>query len=111
VNCHLKLHIDITSTPVARGLLSFWMHFGTAAGVRYDTRCYFNVRSKDDTSQLNQPHDAMRRRIQLRIAQLSKYSKLVRRSSSTPVMSCRRILMVGLYSWLVYRADDDDTHG
>ena len=23
---------------------------------RYDTRCYFNVRSKADTSQLNLPH-------------------------------------------------------
>ena len=25
--------------------------------VRYDTRCYFNVRSKADISQLNLPHD------------------------------------------------------
>jgi len=24
--------------------------------IRYDTRCYFNVRSKDDMSQLNLPH-------------------------------------------------------
>jgi len=24
--------------------------------IRYDTRCYFNVRSKADTSQLNLPH-------------------------------------------------------
>jgi len=24
--------------------------------MRYDTRCYFNVRSKADTSQLNLPH-------------------------------------------------------
>ena len=24
---------------------------------RYDTRCYFNVRSKADTSQLNLPHE------------------------------------------------------
>jgi len=24
---------------------------------RYDTRCYFNVRSKADMSQLNLPHD------------------------------------------------------
>ena len=24
--------------------------------IRYDTRCYFNVRSKADTSQLNPPH-------------------------------------------------------
>ena len=25
--------------------------------IRYDTRCYFNVRSKADTSQLNLPHE------------------------------------------------------
>jgi len=25
-------------------------------GTRYDTRCYFNVRSKADISQLNLPH-------------------------------------------------------
>ena len=25
--------------------------------IRYDTRCYFNVRSKADISQLNLPHD------------------------------------------------------
>ena len=25
-------------------------------GLRYDTRCYFNVRSKADASQLNLPH-------------------------------------------------------
>ena len=24
--------------------------------IRYDTRCYFNVRSKANTSQLNLPH-------------------------------------------------------
>ena len=24
--------------------------------IRYDTRCYFNVRSKADMSRLNQPH-------------------------------------------------------
>jgi len=28
----------------------------TAALTRYDTRCYFNVRSKADISQLNLPH-------------------------------------------------------
>ena len=26
--------------------------------IRYDTRCYFNVRSKADISQLNLPHGA-----------------------------------------------------
>ena len=28
----------------------------TRAAIRYDTRCYFNVRSKADISQLNLPH-------------------------------------------------------
>jgi len=28
----------------------------TADTIRYDTRCYFNVRSKADISQLNLPH-------------------------------------------------------
>jgi len=28
----------------------------TAVTIRYDTRCYFNVRSKADISQLNLPH-------------------------------------------------------
>jgi len=28
----------------------------TGAAIRYDTRCYFNVRSKADISQLNLPH-------------------------------------------------------
>ena len=34
-------------------------HSGTLARdhtIRYDTRCYFNVRSKADMSQLNLPH-------------------------------------------------------
>ena len=29
---------------------------GQADMIRYDTRCYFNVRSKADMSQLNVPH-------------------------------------------------------
>jgi len=34
-------------------------HLSTVAAItilRYDTRCYFNVRSKEDMSQLNLPH-------------------------------------------------------
>jgi len=27
--------------------------------IRYDTRCYFNVRSKADISQLNLPHESL----------------------------------------------------
>ena len=30
----------------------------TGGNVRYDTRCYFNVRSKADISQLNLPHES-----------------------------------------------------
>ena len=30
--------------------------FTASAGLRYDTRCYFKVRSKADMSQLNLPH-------------------------------------------------------
>ena len=29
---------------------------GGNCGLRYDTRCYFNMRSKADISQLNLPH-------------------------------------------------------
>jgi len=29
------------------------------ATIRYDTRCYFNVRSKADISQLNLPHGSL----------------------------------------------------
>ena len=31
-----------------------WTKFSNT--IRYDTRCYFNVRSKADISQLNLPH-------------------------------------------------------
>ena len=36
-----------------RGLSTNWTELNW---VRYDTRCYFNVRSKADISQLNLPH-------------------------------------------------------
>ena len=32
-------------------------HYRSGDDIRYDTRCYFNVRSKADISQLNLPHD------------------------------------------------------
>ena len=35
--------------PVTTGM-------GDRLTIRYDTRCYFNVRSKADISQLNLPH-------------------------------------------------------
>jgi len=35
---------------------SAWFGFLICLQIRYDTRCYFNVRSKADLSQLNLPH-------------------------------------------------------
>ena len=43
------LAVRFPSVPWSR---SFW----TDDTIRYDTRCYFNVRSKADMSQLNLPH-------------------------------------------------------
>ena len=34
-------------------------HFHLLYTIRYDTRCYFNVRSKADISQLNLPHGSL----------------------------------------------------
>jgi len=54
-------HVTLPS-PARRRTLPAYQH---AAGIteishndtiRYDTRCYFNVRSKADISQLNLPH-------------------------------------------------------
>ena len=42
-------------TVCAPNQLRFWSAFFTAY-VRYDARCYFNVRSKADMSRLNLPH-------------------------------------------------------
>ena len=33
-----------------------WVQTGHVTAIRYDTRCYFDVRSKADISQLNLPH-------------------------------------------------------
>jgi len=38
---------------ISNMLIQVWQ---TTVTMRYDTRCYFNVRSKADTSQLNLPH-------------------------------------------------------
>ena len=45
-------------TPVCSRLLKagFKDFVGYEVTIRYDTRCYFNVRSKADISQLNLPH-------------------------------------------------------
>ena len=37
-------------------LVHYALALGGHFGIRYDTRCYFNVRSKADISQLNLPH-------------------------------------------------------
>jgi len=39
----------------AQGIYGLWLSLHDSA-LRYDTRCYFNVRSKADISQLNLPH-------------------------------------------------------
>jgi len=43
-------------TTHARGIPKKIVRSECAKLIRYDTRCYFNVRSKADISQLNLPH-------------------------------------------------------
>ena len=50
----LKLRQQV---PVAGARVSKIMDSGMNLTIRYDTRCYFNVRSKADISQLNLPHE------------------------------------------------------
>jgi len=43
--------------PLLCNVTVFFAYFGCGIDtIRYDTRCYFNVRSKADISQLNLPH-------------------------------------------------------
>jgi len=51
----LNRHISATVRQI---LMTFGIvtHIGPYDTIRYDTRCYFNVRSKADISQLNLPH-------------------------------------------------------
>jgi len=42
--------------PVINGVTKNISHQQNYDTIRYDTRCYFNVRSKADISQLNLPH-------------------------------------------------------
>ena len=44
--------VDDTYTTIDES----WLFKPTASTIRYDTRCYFNVRSKANMSQLNLPH-------------------------------------------------------
>jgi len=48
--------VTSTADPVHRGCISLATRLYVYDTIRYDTRCYFNVRSKADTSQLNLPH-------------------------------------------------------
>ena len=68
VTSHLHivlLHMPQSLTPVTNSMqaLAFWppqqviiVTAGRHDTIRYDTRCYFNVRSKANMSQLNLPH-------------------------------------------------------
>jgi len=47
----MPLPLTLSSSAKSILVLPFW--YDT---IRYDTRCYFNVRSKADISQLNLPH-------------------------------------------------------
>jgi len=52
-SCHRQQHVG-NNTPmrvIAASVAEYQSHT-----IRYDTRCYFNVRSKADISQLNLPH-------------------------------------------------------
>ena len=57
-----KLYLYLFTRPLGHEKLPFRALFLVkiypqyADTIRYDTRCYFNVRSKADISQLNLPH-------------------------------------------------------
>ena len=51
---------QLTGESIRRGDLTVgeptWQRLDLSATIRYDTRCYFNVRTKANMSQLNLPH-------------------------------------------------------
>jgi len=49
-------HDDSTINIVMAIIIIIIKAAPNAGSIRYDTRCYFNVRSKADTSQLNLPY-------------------------------------------------------
>jgi len=65
VGAHIAplLRAEIWNNTIRRAISKACVNFKikyvlafTRATIRYDTKCYFNVRSKADTSQLNLPH-------------------------------------------------------
>ena len=46
----------IAMCPSVRSFFSLYVQCAMSLAIRYDSRCYFNVRSKADMSQLNLPH-------------------------------------------------------
>jgi len=54
VKSSIRCKSAVLNAPYSQTSLS--EYHGGYDTIRYDTRCYFNVRSKADTSQLNLPH-------------------------------------------------------
>ena len=53
---HLCGMRDIMTSTLDNMINKLWIQLRVYDTIRYDTRCYFNVRSKADISQLNLPH-------------------------------------------------------
>jgi len=51
--CSIFIATTLATMPTSIGIRVMKYHINT---IRYDTRCYFNVRSKANMSQLNLPH-------------------------------------------------------
>jgi len=54
--CKKPQSLTIKQPPVSQGSVARVYNLAESLVLRYDTRCYFNVRSKADISQLNLPH-------------------------------------------------------
>ena len=52
-----RKHTHKTKIHINKKQPTFWLFiYDNADNIRYDTRCYINVRSKANKSQLNLPH-------------------------------------------------------
>jgi len=68
--------------PVGQSETTFHLLFLRYDTIRYDTRCYFNVRSKADISQLNLPHGPTTKKCKNRRKKLkSKKTDMLRSNS------------------------------